>query len=396
MKTYIILIAFSMFTLLSCRKAQIQPTSSIGVTCPWNDSSNHHPKAAAFQALIDKYQRKGLPGISLLVRDHSGTWIGAAGKSDIKMDIDFVPGTVSKVASITKLFMGALVFRLMEDSVHTGLNYSSLNKPVTNWIPQRITDKLPNGNKVTLGQCMKHETGIPDIIEEDNFYLACLNNPNKRWSAEELLAFIYNKAPLFVPSDTAIYSNTNTVLVTMIIEAATGRKHADLLKEYVLSPLMLSNTYYQPHDELPNSVAQGYFDLYNNNTIVNVSNIVTGSGNGYGGIYSNLFDLYKFLDALLLKQNFLKPSSLSLMETFGKTDGTNQYGFGIMRKFINRGINAGYGHSGRDLGYTANAFYFPNKGVTHIFFVNYGTDGTSKLRDVFYEFQDELLDLTLQ
>ncbi|MBD0285862.1 MAG: hypothetical protein ICV84_10220 [Flavisolibacter sp.] len=67
-----------------------------------------------------------------------------------------------------------------------------------------------------------------------------------------------------------------------------------------------------------------------------------------------------------------------------------------MKKFIERGSDAGYGHSGRDLGYTANLFYFPNKGVTHIFFVNYGTDAESNLRQVFYDFQEELLNITLQ
>ena len=148
---------------------------------------------------------------------------------------------------------------------------------------------------------MKHETGIPDVIEEDAFYLAVLNDPNKKWKPEELLEFIYNKPAVFAPSDTAIYSNTNTILVTMVIEAQTKKDHSDLLKQYILNPLGLNNTYYQPHDELPNSVAQGYFDLYNNGTIVNVSNLVTGSGNGYGGLYSNVFDLFKFINALFVK-----------------------------------------------------------------------------------------------
>ena len=144
------------------------------------------------------------------------------------------------------------------------------------------------------------------------------------------------------------------------------------------------------------NTAQGYFDLYNNNTLVNVSNLVTGSGNGYGGLYSNLFDLFHFIDLLLIKKTLLTPKSLSIMETYGKPDYPNQYGYGIMKKFINRGIDAGYGHSGRDLGYSANLFYFPNKKVTHVFFVNLGTDANSNLKPVFNEFQEELLNITLQ
>jgi len=66
-----------------------------------------------------------------------------------------------------------------------------------------------------------------------------------------------------------------------------------------------------------------------------------------------------------------------------------------MKKFIERGASAGIGHSGRDLGYTANLFYFPAKKVLHIFFINYGTDGKSHLRESFYAFQEELLDISL-
>jgi D-alanyl-D-alanine carboxypeptidase len=390
-----ILIIISAILLISCRKAQIGDTRSVTIVDTGFDSSVRHPKNVAFTSLLKKYKDRGLPGISLLVNDRNGTWLGAAGKADIGSNIDFMPSTISKVASVTKFFMGSLMFKLFEDSVNSHLGYSSLAMPITTWIPGNITGRIPNGSKVTLGQLMKHESGIPDIIDQDAFYLAVLNNPNKRWTQEELLAFIYNKGALFQPGDTAIYSNTNTILVSMIMEMATGKKHGELLREKIFQPLGLSNTYYQPHDALPNSVAQGYFDLYNNNTLVNVSNIVTGSGNGYGGIYSNLFDLYKFIDAVLLKHTFLSDRSLALMQTYGKTDGSNRYGYGIMKKFIERGDDAGIGHSGRDLGYTCNLFYFPSKGVTQILFVNYGTDAKSNLRDIFYQFQEELLTLTL-
>ncbi len=392
----IILFLFVFIAASACKKAQIQPTQTSSIAIPWTDSSSKHPKNNLFKSLIEKYHQKGLPGISLLVNDVNGTWVGSIGKADIEKNVPFEIGQVSKIASITKLFIGTLVFKLMEDSANSRLGYKALDTKIKNWLPASITDKLANGNEITLGQCMKHETGVPDVIEQDAFYLAVLNDPNKIWKPEELLEFIYNKPAVFHPGDTAIYSNTNTIITIMAIEAATGKKHNDLLKQYILDPLQLTQTYYQPHDVLPNTVAQGYFDLYNNNTIVNVSNIVTGSGNGYGGIYSNVFDLYKFINALLMKKNVLSVKSLNIMQTYGKPDDPNQYGYGIMKKFISRGINAGYGHSGRDLGYSANLFYFPNKGVTHAFLINYGTDSKSNLRQVFYDFQEELLNLTLQ
>ncbi|HZH99550.1 MAG TPA: serine hydrolase [Flavisolibacter sp.] len=380
----------------ACKKAIIQPTVSKAFIIPWNDTSTRHPLHAQLQGLIEKYRKQGLPGIALLVNDPRGTWIGSAGKADIEKDVPFGVGQVSQVASVTKLFMGALVFRLMEDSVNTGIGYRALHQPINTWLPRHITDKLANGNTITLGDCMNHETGVPDLIEQEHFYLAVLNNPNKLWKARELIEFVYNKPALFAPKDTAIYSNTNTLLVAMVLDAATGKNHGDLMRQYLFQPLGLKNTYYHPHDKMPADMAQGYFDLYNNGKIVNVSNLIIGDGNGYNGVFSNVFDLYTFIQALLVQRTLLTSKSLSMMHTFGKADFPNQYGYGIMKKFIDRGINAGIGHSGRELGYTANLFHFPNKKVTHAFVINYGTDSDSRLKKVFEQFQEELLNLTLQ
>src|SRR6185369_2367143 len=313
------------------------------------DTSYKHPDNEIFKNLLEKYHSKGLPGIALLVRNAKGTWIGSIGKSDLERNMPFRVDQVSKIASISKLIIGTTIFKMMEDSAKTRFGYSALYKKITTWLPQSLTDKIANGNIVTLGQLMNHESGIPDIIEQDKFYLAALNDPTKKWTSYDLVSNIFNKPPLFYPGDTAIYSNTNIILITMIIESVMGRPHSEVIRDYVFTPLGMNNTWYFPHEKLPGNVAQGYYDLYNNNTLVNVSNIATG------GMFSNIFDLYKFLDALILKESFLTPASYNLMRTWGsKADPPNIYGYGIMKKFIERGINAGIGHSGRDLGYSAN------------------------------------------
>ncbi len=96
-----------------------------------------------------------------------------------------------------------------------------------------------------------------------------------------------------------------------------------------------------------------------------------------------------------MQKTFLHPASLAVMQTYGKKDDPNYYGYGLQKTFLDRGADFGIGHRGRDLGYSANLFYFPNKGVVHIFFVNYGTDADSNLKAVFREFQDELVTITL-
>lgn len=86
---------------------------------------------------------------------------------------------------------------------------------------------------------------------------------------------------------------------------------------------------------------------------------------------------------------------MNIMLTFGKKDDTNLHGYGIQKSFLQKGVDASIGHKGRDVAYTANLFYFPNKKVLDIFSINYGTDADSDLKNVFMEFQEELVNLSL-
>lgn len=371
-----------------CQEDEVGPSSD----CTVEDYSAH-PRAGIYQALMEEYARKGLPGISMLIRDGHGTWAGAAGMADIEKGIAMRPCHVSKIASITKLFIGTLSLQLIEGG------YFTLDDPLTKWLPDRITDKVANARQATVRDLLRHTSGIPDLIEDNAFYLAVLNGPSKYWKPEELLKYIYHDDPVFAPGELVSYSNTNLLLAIMVIESATKRAHAELLHERILDPLGLENSYYHWHDPLPPFTAQGYFDLYNNGTILNLSNFNTGSGNGYGGLYSTVFDLQVFLEALFRKKTLLSPESLQTMLTYTEREVDNDRAFGITvnKDFIDRVPDEyGLGHRGRDLAYTADAYYFPNQDITLAYLVNYGTDAKSGLKPVFLEFRAKVVDLIME
>lgn len=381
MKTLLRISLLILLSVVSCKDADIGPTES----CTFTDFPNH-PKDQAFQNILDKYVKKGLPGISALVRDEDGTWIGYAGKSDIDRNVPFLPCHPSKAASITKFMVGTLTFMLQEQGK---LN---IDDPISKYVDASIISKVANADKVTIRNCLQHTTGFYDIITDSEFYLAVLNNPNKNWDAEELLKFVYGKDPYFPANEGVEYSNTNTIFAGMCLDKVLGYHHSRALREMIWDPLGMTNTYYQSRDELPNIVAQGYYDLYNNNTIVNVSNIITGSGNGYGGVFSTIYDLEKFMDAYYYDKTLVNEESMATMMTFIPESEQNNLGVGIMQKFKNFSSHLGVGHSGRDLGYSADLFAFPTRNDRlMIFFVNYGTDGDTGLRKVFREFEQELV-----
>ena len=389
MKWLYILGSLLVFWLLitGCQEDTIIPTERCEVT--FADSSASHPKAAAFQSLIEDYQLRGLPGIVLLVQDQHGVWIGTAGHADIEKGEKMRPCTVSKVASETKLFVGTLTLLLVEDGV------LDLEDKITTWLSEDFTSRIENAEVVTLRQLLNHTSGIYDLIKDQGFYLELLNNPNRRWEAEELLAHVYDKPAVFPAGEGVAYSNTNYLLISMIIEAATGESHAKLLRQRIFQPLGLNDTYYHWHDQLPNTVAQGYYDLYNSGEILNLSNYHTGSGNGYGGIYSNVRDVYTFIQALFAEKSILQPATMEQMLVYTNVqEGKNlRYGLGLQNDFTDRPPNQqAIGHRGRDFQYSADLFYFPEADMTYSLIVNYGTDAKTALQDVFFEFREAIVD----
>lgn len=368
----------------TCGKLEIAPSNDCTPTI-----TAAHPKSALYQGILDEYTQKGLPGISLLIRDQHGSWTGTSGWADIDGRVPMRTCTVSKAASLTKTFVGVLALKLSEQGL------INLDDHLDKWLPAEVLDKVRNARESTVRMLLNHTTGIADVIDDTQFYLSVLNNPPHKWTPDELIRFVYDDEPLFAPGADVEYSNTNFLLLAMVLDEALGTHHSAALRTQVLAPLGLNNTYYYWHDELPDNVAQGYFDLYNNGSIVNLTNYNTGSGNGYGGMYSTVADLQVFIEALVRTRTLLRPETLDQMLTFTPTDeGYNRAnGLAIFKDFLERAPDQfAYSHRGRDLGYTADMFWFPNQDYTMTYLINYGSDAKSELRDVFFEFRTAITD----
>lgn len=379
----------------SCRKDEIQRPSTLSCNLVESTTYRANPKSAQFQSLIEKYVKAGLPGITLLVKDDHGFYIGSAGMADIKKGIDMQPCHIAKIASITKFMLGAAVMRLQEKGI------LSLDDPIKKYLPEGTLAKIANGKEpVSIRNLMNHTSGFYDLIEDNGFYLQVLNNPSKHWNPDDLLQYVYNKPAVFKfnPGDTAAYSNTNYLLLSMIVEKASKKSHSLVMHEEVFDRLNMNDTYYFWHDPLPGGhVAQGYYDLYNNGTLMNLTNWNTGSGNGYGGVYSTVWDMYLFSEALFEKKTLLTQASLDQMLVFHPTvEARKHLGVACFKDFIDIGDpqkDYAWGHRGRDLSYSADLFYFPEHNAHMSLIVNYGTDGDSPLRDIFKEMRDDVAKL---
>ncbi len=370
-----------------CKKEELEPASG----CSYQRDHSGHPKAGQLQDVLKTYVDRGLPGAVVLVRDGFGVWSGAAGKAELKRGTPMKPCHVSKVASITKLMMGTVALKLVEEE------QLYLEDRAGERLPFERTENIANAKDATIRQLMNHRSGIYDVVSDQSFYLSILDQPDKEWTSEEILDHVRRKDPYFSPGDDERYSNTNFTLLSLIMEQATGKEHQQLLQEELFGPLGMEDTYYDPHDELPDHTANGYFDLHNDGSIVDLTPYSTGNGNGYTGVYSTVHDLKTFIEALYRHKTLLSDSTLQKMLDFkGRELDGKKFGVGCYKDFLGQGTNEyAYGHRGRDLAYSAGAYYFPEKDVTLTLLVNYGTNGESHLRPTFREFRKEVVEVAL-
>lgn len=384
------LIITLLLMLSACDRVSIQPTEVCTPDAAFSINETH-PKGAQIQAIMDKYIAKGLPGMTVLINDDNGFWYASAGYADLENGIKMQPCHINKLGSITKMMMGTLVWQLVQDGT------LGIDDPISKHIPE-VAAKITHGDDITLAMLINHTAGVYDVAGDLNFNLAVINDMTKTWTAEEMVTFFEGKPATNLPGEEVNYSNANTMLTSMIVDAATGRDHAELLQEQIFDPLEMNNTVYYDYAEdfpLPN-LAQGYLDFNNDGgDIQNISNLNPGSGNGYTGVYATVTDLYRFMNALLREKTLITPDNLDIIFESMRFDNEETWKSSIGAihdgnlELFDEDVHA-YGHGGGDIGYSANLDFFPHNNTIFAATYNYGTNLPSDLGDELGNLREEL------
>lgn len=387
---YFLPLLFMLAGLSACDKETSSPKIlDCDLESPAYQSSS---KSTEYQSLIKHYTTKGLPGISILVHDGSGYFIGSSGTADIANNIPMQPCHVQHFAGVTQMMTAVVIFKLQEKGK------LSVDDLVSDYIPASTLKKIGNGDRpIKIRNLMNHTAGLYDLFSNKKFDFDLINDPTAEKNADELLKYVYNEpAPfVFAPSDTVGFSNTNYLLLGMIIEKATGIPVSKVITDEIIVPLALDETYSFPYKKPPsNLLAKGYYDLYGNNTLHNLGDWNTGFGNGYNGVFSTVWDMHTFIEALFISKTILQQSSLDQMHDFDLYEsGSRQSGLGCYRDFIHSDepeTGFSWGYHGNDLAATAEIHYFPKTGTTLVLAVNYGTAKASNLSYTYEELRMKL------
>jgi D-alanyl-D-alanine carboxypeptidase len=345
-----------MVVLLACAATALTSASALG---------NGRP---SLQSDLNQLVAAGAPGAILLV--HTGTQekVFTGGLAEITRKTPIRATDHFKIASLTKSYTATVVLQLVAE------NKLRLTDTVDRWQPGLV----PNGREITIRQLLNHTSGIPDFDNDPRYLKPYLTGHfSHYWSPRQLVRFALAHKPLSAPGAThSSYSNTNYVLLGLIVEAATGKSIGAELRERIFRPLRLRHTNYATKPGLPLPYAHGYLQ-FGKRPATDVTAISPSLSPASGAIVSTAADVASFYRALL-RGRLITPALLRAMTTTlperGRTDVPGQrYGFGLER--FPTACGPAFGHNGVIPGYTTYIYSSPNGSNQALLMVN--DDSTS-------------------
>jgi len=169
-----------------------------------------------------------------------------AGWHDRKNKIPADQGALFKIASIGKLYDAVAITKLVNDK------RLSLDETLADYFPE-LAGRIEHADKITLKMMVTHRSGIPNLTDTPNFW----TNPPE--NDEEALGRVLDLPANFEPGEDYEYSNTNYLLISKLIEKVTGMSKYQYIKNEILTPLGLKNTFGSIHDVDIGDVMSGYY-----------------------------------------------------------------------------------------------------------------------------------------
>ena len=297
-----------------------------------------------------------IPGLAVAVSMPDGTVIEKYyGKANIEYNAPVDKDTVFHIGSLSKTFTALAIMILKEQGE------IDVNDSMTKYIPN-----CPKWKKITLRHLMQHTSGIKSITSVEPF----CGNQMKDWKPEEVVAMLKPLKLDFETGTNAQYSNSGCILLSMVIEKASGMKYNEFLWNYIASPLGMKHTMFVPDAEIVPKRASGYINALGRTR--NSEYASTLAPFGSGGIISCVSDLVKLKDAFrpgkLLKKESIDEmfavTKLNNGKDFIVNVGEIGYTFGYcLETLVTKDGKIFPGKSGAISGFNAQFVYFKDKNL---------------------------------
>lgn len=320
------------------------------------------------QLMTDSLKKYNAPGMLLGVWvPGKGSFVKAKGKADIIGGKEMDLNGRFRIGSLTKTFTATVILQLADEGK---LNLDDL---LVEYVPL-----VPNSQNITIKQLLNMTSGLHSYTEVLWVQKKIFKDRFVVWTPEELIKASIDAGPDFAPGKGFHYSNTNYVLLGMIIELVTGNKLRDEIKERIIDKLRLAKTSFPgPKDSnIEGDYIHGYMD--ENGKMVDWSIQNVSWGWAAGAMISDIYDLKKYIKAISDGTFYSKKIQQERLSDWVKKsikpeDADAKYGLGV---FIDQGF---VGHNGGLPGYVDMAVYNPENKARIVFMLNTQPEGAATL-----------------
>ena len=245
------------------------------------------------------------------------------------------------LASVSKPYVAAAVLSLIEQG------RLSANAPVAGLVPVEVAAGFRGLRGITVDHLATMSTGLPDYLT-DAFEQDWQDQPGG-WTPERALSYAYGLPTAFAPGAQFDYSNTNYLLLELVMAQVTGQTFQAAMQDLIFDPLGLDDS------AIVGTFAQQARDVAPVQDGADISAAYHSPGFGDGGVIAPAADVAAFFRALFIDEDLLAPKTLTLMVT--PPDGSS-YGFGIDVS-DDEVFGLVYAHDGLDIGFTSSVIVLP-------------------------------------
>src|SRR5215813_2606063 len=221
------------------RKISIFFVVCLLLTVAVHAQTNETALRTALQLKLDEWHKAGsFPGATLGVVLSNGESFGlAVGFSNRETKTAMTPDDRMLAGSVGKTFAAATALQLIK------AGKIGLDDKIEKYLGgEKWFSRLPNAKDITVRQLMNHTSGLVRYEFKEQFTKDLTANPKKVWKPAELIAYLLDEKPPFEAGKGWDYSDTNYIVLGMIIEKVTGRKFYDEAYRRLLGPLKLNHT----------------------------------------------------------------------------------------------------------------------------------------------------------
>jgi CubicO group peptidase (beta-lactamase class C family) len=208
------------------------------------------PLPDTIQEQVDEAIGHGFDGMIVYI-DQAGKppAFFTGGWKDRQKKIPADPNSLFKIASISKLYTAVAATKLVKEK------RLSFDKTLADYLPE-LRDRIENAEEITLRMMIQHRSGIPNFTDNPAYW------ENEQENGKNALDFALDLPASFKPNGGYEYSNTNYLLLRRIMDDVLGYSHNQYIKEKILIPLELKNTFFSITEVDLDDVMSGYYVGY--------------------------------------------------------------------------------------------------------------------------------------